>query len=120
MERVADKRCSGSEQAHHQNVDFPQSALLLEHKACGGSHLPDLSADTPYLRDHNNQRLDLVLANPTDKVALADDLTAQVLLKRQWASFCFAHSLNQLLHRHEPLALPGCPLSVDHLELAKA
>ena len=118
MEHVADKRYPGSEQFHHQNVDFLQSALLLGHKVYGGSYLPDSSVDTLYLRGHNNQRLDRVLANLAD--VLADDLAAQGLLQRQWASSYFAHSLVRLLYRRERLALPGYPLSADHLQLAKA
>ena len=82
VEHVADKRFSESEQVYPHNVDFHQSALLLEHKACGGNYLQDSSADILCLRGHSNWRLVQVLANQIDKYALADDLAAQVLLKR--------------------------------------
>lgn len=80
VERVVDKRFSESEQVHHHNVDFRQSALLLEHNACGGSYLQDSSADILCLWGHSNRRLVQVLANRIDKFALADDLAGQVLL----------------------------------------
>ena len=104
-----------SQSLHGRKVCVHRIALLVDHTACVGDHRRDSQASTLCLRAHDSQQLDQVPAEPIDLTELADSQTSQHLLKPLSASFCSAHSPNQIPNRCELMALSYCLLSVDQL-----